>query len=70
MLISNITGVNFINDFRAHFSYESYVLEAFSCYMYVKKWRSYEKLVRLTLMKLTAGKQQVKEDFKKNFQSM
>jgi len=30
-------GDNFINVFRAHFSYESYILAAFSSYMYIEK---------------------------------
>jgi hypothetical protein len=37
MLMKLTAGVNFINLFCAHFSYESYVLAAFSSYMYVEK---------------------------------
>jgi len=49
------TGVNFINIKRANFSYETSFWQLFSSYMYVKKLRSYEKFVRLMLMKLTTG---------------
>jgi len=48
-------GVNFINVLRTNFSYERH----FSMYMKLEKVaktrRSYEKFVRLTLMKLTLG---------------
>jgi len=45
--------VNFITVKRTIFSYEHCVLAAFSSYMYVEKWCSYEKFVRKMLMKLT-----------------
>ncbi len=48
-------GVNFINVFRARFSYKRHFS---SLRMYVKKLpkrHSYEKFARLTLMKLTPG---------------
>jgi len=48
-----IAAVNFIKVKRTSFSYECIVLAAFSSYMYVEKWRSYEKFVRKMLMKLT-----------------
>ncbi len=48
-------GVNFMNIKRANFSYEMPFRQLFSSYMYVKKQRLYEKVVRLTLMKLTIG---------------
>jgi len=47
--------VNFINDKRTNFLYEHHVLAAFSSYMYVEKWRSYEKFVCKMLIKLTTG---------------
>jgi len=47
------SGLNFINVLRTNFSYECQISAAFSSYMYVEKQRSYEKFVRLTLMKLT-----------------
>jgi len=50
-----LSGVNFINILREHFSFEMSFRQLFSSNMYVKKWRSYEKFVRLTLMKLTTG---------------
>jgi len=43
--------VNFINVKRTNFSYEHRISAASSSYMYVEKRRSYEKFVRLTLMK-------------------
>jgi len=46
--------VNFINTKRTNFSYERHVLAAFSSYMYVEKWHSYETFV-CKLMKLTPG---------------
>jgi hypothetical protein len=55
MLVKLLLGVNFINVKRERFSYKHH----FSSYMYVKKWRSYEKFVRLTLMKLTTAVQEV-----------
>ncbi len=48
-------AVNFINVERTNFSYETSFWQLFSSDMYVKKRRSYEKFVRLTLMKLTTG---------------
>ncbi len=48
-------GVNFINIKRTNFSYKRRVLAAFSSYMYIEKWRSYEKFVRKMMMKLTPG---------------
>jgi len=45
--------------FHQHFYIQIFrtnvVLAVFSSYMYVEKRRSYEKFVRLTLMKLTQG---------------
>jgi len=49
------TGVNFINILRTNFLYELHISAAFSSYMYVEKRRSYEKFVRIMLMKLTPG---------------
>jgi hypothetical protein len=46
-----LSGVNFINVKRAHFSYE----RLFSSYVLALNELSYEKFARLTLMKLTAG---------------
>jgi len=40
-------AVNFINNLRTNFSYETSFRLLFSRYMYVKKRRSYEKFVRL-----------------------
>jgi len=52
-------GVNFINVKRTYFLYEWHFGSFFSSYMYIVKAaetrRSYEKFVRLTLMKLTPG---------------
>jgi len=48
-------AVNFINNLRTNFSYETSFRQLFSRYMYVKKQRSYEKFVRKMLMKLTPG---------------
>ncbi len=48
-------GVNFINIKRANFLYETSFWQLFSSYMYMKKWRLFEKFVRLRLMKLTPG---------------
>jgi len=44
---------NFINVKRTNFSYEMLFQQLFSSDMYIKKWRLYEKFVRLMLMKLT-----------------
>jgi len=49
-------GLNSINVKRAHFSYE----RLFSSYILALKEFSYEKLARLTLMKLTAGLNSIK----------
>ncbi len=49
------SGVNFINVKRSKFSYETSFRQLFSSDMYVKKRCSYEKFVRLMLMKLTPG---------------
>jgi len=48
-------GVNFINIKRTNFLYNCRVSAAFSSYMYVEKQRSYEKFVRLSLMKFTTA---------------
>jgi len=53
MTLSSV--VNYINVKLTNFLYERRVLAAFSSYMYVKKRRLYEKIVRKMLMKLTAG---------------
>jgi len=56
-------GVNFINVLRMHFSYQRRFGSFFSSYMYFTyTWKklperlSYEKLVRIKLMKLTDGR--------------
>jgi len=59
LMVSLNDGVNFINVKHAFFSYEWHFGSFFSSYMYIVKaaetQRSYEKFVRLTLMKLTHG---------------
>jgi len=45
--VKKTTAVNFINNLRTNFSYETSFRQLFSRYMYVKKQRSYEKFVRL-----------------------
>jgi len=50
------SSVNFINIKRTNFLSETLFRQLFSSYMYVKKRRSYEKFVHLTLMKLTAAR--------------
>ncbi len=48
-------GVNFINIFRSHFSYETSFQQLFSSYVLALAKNSYKKCARKTLMKLTTG---------------